>query len=129
MTLTVEMSDGVTFAYRGSWVAEGARTSWDSTWRIVGTKGTLLWDGEDKFEANVLAGDEGFFRPLKPLEVPPPEQESQTHGHASVIAEFLAALEESRLPETVGSDNIKSLAMVFSAIESAAAGRRVEISI
>ncbi len=124
-----EMSDGVIFTYRGSWVAEGARTSWDSGWRIIGTKGTLLWDGEDKFEAHVLAGDEGFFRELAPLDVPPPENESQTYGHGSVIAEFLDALDNKRLPETVGSDNIKSLAMVFGAIESAAAQARVEILI
>jgi len=127
-TCIFEMSDGVTFAYRGSWVAEGARTSWDSAWRIVGTKGTLLWDGEDRFEANVLAGDEGFFRPLAPLDVPPPVDAGQTHGHGSVIAEFLSALEQGRPPETVGSDNIKSLAMVFGAIESAKARARVEIS-
>ena len=128
-TCIFEMSDGVDFIYRGSWVAEGARTSWDSTWRIIGTKGTLLWDGEDKFQANVLAGNEGFFRPLEPLEVLPPEDEGQTLGHASVIAEFLSALENNRLPETVGSDNIKSLAMVFGAIESAKARSRVEIVI
>jgi len=123
-----EMSDGVIFSYRGSWVAEGARTSWDSAWRIVGTKGTLLWDGEDRFEANVLAGDEGFFRPLAALEVPPPDDPGQTLGHPSVLAEFLSALEQGRPPETVGSDNIKSLAMVFGAIESARSRARVEIA-
>ena len=122
------MADGVTFAYRGSWVAEGATTSWDSTWRIVGTKGTLLWDGAEGFEANVVAGSDGFFRPLEALDVPPPPDELQTLGHASVIAEFLTALDQGRAPETVASDNIKSLAMVFGAIESAAKRARVEIS-
>ena len=122
-----EMSDGVTFAYRGSWVAEGATTSWDSVWRIIGTKGTLLWDGAEQFEAQVLNGAEGFFRPLASIDVPPPRDAGQTRGHASVIAEFLAALESNRAPETVASDNIKSLAMVFGAIESAKARQRVEI--
>ena len=124
-----EMSDGVVFNYRGSWVAEGPRTSWDSSWRIVGTKGTLLWDGEEGFEAHVLAGEDGFFRPLAALEVPPPDDIGQTLGHASVLAEFLSALKQNRPPETVGSDNIKSLAMVFGAIESAATRSRIEISI
>src|SRR6185312_14764133 len=64
-----EFADGVIFNYRGSWSAEGANTSWDSSWRIVGSKGTLLWDGAEKFEANVVAGDTGFFRELKPIEV------------------------------------------------------------
>lgn len=124
-----EMSDGVTFTYRGSWVAEGAPTSWDSAWRFIGTKGTLLWDGADRFEAQVLADHEGFLRPLAPLAVPEPRDVGQTRGHASVIADFLSALDNKRLPETVASDNIKSLAMVFGAIESARACARVEITI
>src|SRR5882724_4819232 len=38
-----EFSGDVVFTYRGSWVAEGGTTSWESQWRIVGTTGTLLW--------------------------------------------------------------------------------------
>ena len=124
-----EMSDGVTFTYRGSWVAEGGPTSWDSSWRVVGTNGTLLWDGADEFEARTVAGSEGLLRALAAIDVPPPQDVGQTLGHASVIAEFLSALDDSRLPETVASDNIKSLAMVFGAIESAKARTRLEIAI
>jgi predicted dehydrogenase len=124
-----EFSDNVVFNYRGSWAAEGANTSWESRWRIVGSKGTVLWDGEDGFEAHVVANDTGFFRDLAPLDVPPPSDDDQTHGHASVIAEFLDAIETGRQPETVSSDNIKSLAMVFAAIESAQKRQRVTISL
>ena len=122
-----EFSDDVVFNYRGSWSAEGANTSWDSAWRVVGTKGTLLWDGADRFEANAVAGDGGFFRPLAAIEVAPPADPNQTHGHASVIAEFIDGIEAGRQPETASSDNIKSLAMVFGAIESARTRQRVEI--
>jgi len=114
-----ELADDVTFTYRGSWAAEGAQTSWESGWRIIGTHGTLLWDGAERFEAHVIDGDEGFHRPLAAIEVPPPDDPAQTHGHASVIAEFIDSIETGRRPETAGSDNIKSLAMVFAAIESA----------
>ncbi len=92
-------------------------------------QGTLLWDGAEAFEAKVVAGDTGFFRDLRPIDVPAPADLTQTHGHASVLAEFLAAIETGRAPETVGSDNIKSLAMVFAAIESAKTRQRVEISV
>lgn len=122
-----EFSDNVVFNYRGSWAAEGANTSWESAWRIVGSKGTLLWDGAESFEARVAASDSGFFRDVQEIEVPPPADEDQTHGHASVIAEFLDAIETGRQPETVATDNIKSLAMVFAAIESARTGQRVSI--
>ena len=124
-----EFSDNVVFNYRGSWAAEGANTSWESAWRIVGSKGTLLWDGADGFVAKVAASDSGFFRELAEIDVPPPADEDQTHGHASVIAEFIAAIETDRPPETVSSDNIKSLAMVFAAIESARTGQRVPITV
>jgi predicted dehydrogenase len=123
-----EFSDDVVFTYRGSWSAEGANTSWDSSWRIVGSKGTLLWDGEQKFEANIVAGSEGFFRPLEPAAIAPPADADQTRGHASVLLDFLDAIETGRQPETVSSDNINSLAMVFAAIESARTRQRVEIA-
>ncbi|MBD8065246.1 Gfo/Idh/MocA family oxidoreductase [Devosia sp. PTR5] len=123
-----EFADDIVFNYRGSWCAEGANTSWESAWRITGTKGTLVWDGAERFEARVVSGDTGFFRDLVEIDVPPPANESRTHGHASVIAEFLDALEAGRAPETASTDNIKSLAMVFAAIESARTGQRVTIT-
>lgn len=122
-----EFSDDVTFTYRGSWCAEGANTSWESQWRIIGTKGTLLWDGADDFKAGVVAGSEGFFRPIEAIGVPQPANEAQTHGHASVIADFLTAIRTGAKPETVSNDNINSLAMVFAAIESARTRQRVTL--
>jgi predicted dehydrogenase len=123
-----EFEDDVVFNYRGSWAAEGANTSWESAWRVVGSKGTLLWDGFDEFTARVVDGDSGFFRDLKDIDVPAPADADQTHGHASVLADFLNAVESGTTPETVGTDNIKSLAMVFAAIESAKTRQRVTIS-
>lgn len=123
-----ELAGDVTFTYRGSWAAEGANTSWESGWRIIGTRGTLLWDGAERFEAHVVDGDDGFHRPLAAIEVPPPADPAQTHGHASVIAEFIDSIETGRRPETAGSDNIKSLAMVFAAIESARTRTRQPIA-
>lgn len=123
-----EFGPELVFTYRGSWSAEGANTSWDSDWRLVGSKGTLRWDGADKYELNLVAGSEGFFRPLEAAEVSPPRDTQQTLGHASVLIEFLDALRSGRSPETVSSDNLKSLAMVFAAIESAERRERVTIS-
>jgi predicted dehydrogenase len=122
-----EFTGDVVVTYRGSWCAEGANTNWDSSWRIVGTNGTLLWDGEAGFVAKLVDGDEGFFRPLREVEIPPPANERETHGHASVIADFLDAVDTGDTPETAGDDNIKSLAMVFAAIESARARQRISV--
>lgn len=128
-TALFEFTNGVTFCYRGSWCAEGANTAWDSVWRIVGTKGTLLWDGLDDFQIKVVDGTEGFFRPLRDVAVLPPNDPDQTQDHTSVIREFIAALDEGRPAETAGTDNIKSLAMVFGAIESSVRKQRVMINL
>ncbi len=124
-----DFEDGVAMTYRGSWCAEGANTAWEATWRIIGTRGTLLWDGNEGFEAHVVAGDEGFFRPLEAVEVPP-LAEPLIQGHGGVIADFVQAVLSGDTPLTVGSDNIQSLAMVAAAIESAKAGekRRVDLT-
>jgi predicted dehydrogenase len=124
-----EFDEGVVFNYRGSWCAEGANTSWEAAWRIVGTKGTLIWDGYDSFDAKVVTDGSGLLRESVAIEVPAPADIDQTHGHASVIAEFLEAIEQGRPPETASNDNIKSLAMVFAAIESAKTRQRVTIAV
>lgn len=124
-----EFEDEIVFNYRGSWCAEGGRTSWEGAWRIVGTKGTLLWDGEDSFNAEVVSGNTGLLWDPKPIDVPEADNADQTHGHASVLAEFLDAIETGRAPETASNDNIKSLAMVFAAIESAKTRQRVTIAV
>lgn len=123
-----ELEGGAIFTYRGSWSAEGANTSWESSWRIIGTRGTLLWDGADALALNVVDGTDGFLRPLTALDLPEPADERETHGHASVIAAFLNAIETGTQPETAGADNIASLEMVLAAIESARQGHRVSIT-
>lgn len=122
-----EMSDGVTFTYRGSWCADGAPTSWESQWRFVCTEGSLLWDGEDKFDARARTSEGKFINDLKPLAMPKLDDTGKTDGHASVLLDFLNAVETGSTPETDGSDNIKSLAMVFGAIESARTRTRTPI--
>src|ERR1700730_6060789 len=41
------MTGGIRCTFRGSWCSEGLRTPWDGVWRIIGTKGTICWDGLD----------------------------------------------------------------------------------
>jgi predicted dehydrogenase len=125
---TFEFTDDVVFTYRGSWCAEGERTSWESEWRLVGSKGMLTWDGAEQFSAAVAGAEPGLLHGFRTVEVPQPEHDDETHGHASVIASFIDAIRSGKRPETVSSDNIRSLAMVLGAIESAKTGKRVEIS-
>ncbi len=118
------------FSYRGSWCAEGPRTSWEGSWRIVGERGTLLWDGFDDLRAEVLApggGRDGLFSRLESIPVPPLDPRDGVGGHEGVMADFLAAVRGGAAPETRAADNRRSLAMVLAAIESAETGVRVRI--
>ncbi len=121
-----DFDGGIGFTYRGSWCAEGANTAWESSWRIIGTKGTLIWDGNEGFSAHAVAGDEGFVRPLVPVMVPP-LVDRLIEGHAGVIADFLGAVLGGGCPMTEGTDNIQSLAMVLGAIASAETAQRVPL--
>lgn len=121
-----EMTDEVVYTYRGSWCAEGLNTSWESAWHVVGERGSVAWDGHDGFRAEVVAESGGFFSTWEPVPVPPYEGE-RTGGHTGALREFVHCVRTGCVPETVGSDNIQSLAMVFGAIESATTGARVEI--
>ena len=126
-----EMTGGVVFNYRGSWCAEGLRTSWESTWRITGTRGTLLWDGADEFRAevvHVVGQAPGLFSQCEPVPVPPLDPRDRVGGHRGVIEDFIQAIRTGQPPETAGAENIKSLAMVSGAIASAESGQTVKIT-
>ncbi|MBZ9883892.1 Gfo/Idh/MocA family oxidoreductase [Mesorhizobium sp. CA10] len=124
-----DLGGGKVFTYAGSWCADGFRTSWEGSWRIVAERGSLLWDGHDGLKAEVIAsGRDGIIDKTQPIEVPPLDPADRVDGHLGIIRDFMHAIETGAEPETRGADNIKSLAMVFGAIESAESGRRVTIA-
>lgn len=121
-----EMDDGVIFTYRGSWCAEGRHTSWHGDWRVIGTKGSIVYERDQRPVGDVVTGDTGFNRPLQSFEV---DDASAGHGgQHGALREFLAAIAGGPTPQGECHDNIQSLAMVFGAISSAGKGRRVSIT-
>ncbi|MFN8475732.1 MAG: Gfo/Idh/MocA family oxidoreductase [Anaerolineae bacterium] len=128
-----EMSDGVVYTYRGSWCSEGMNTSPDSTWRLIGEEGSATWDSfdsvaaEKRIEVGGLERTGSLQSSVETVEVPPFRTEDKIEGHASLIREFVHCVQTGALPETVCTDNIKSLAMVLAAVESAETGRTVEV--
>lgn len=123
-----EMSDGSVFDYRGSWCAEGARTSWEAAWRVIGDKGTAIWDGHNYPYAEVIptVSQEGKF--LYDYERVEGEPVEMTHTfHHGCLDDMLTSLAQHRQPETHSADNIYSMAMVLAAIESARTGQKIDI--
>jgi predicted dehydrogenase len=120
-----EMTDGVIFSYRGSWCAEGCPTSWNGDWRFTGVRGSLVYDHDQTPHGQVVASDTGFSRKLQDVKVPA-ERVKYTGMHGG-LREMLTFLRTGKQPQTECHDNIKSLAMVFAAMESNKLGKKVEV--
>jgi len=123
-----EMTGGIVYIYRGSWCAEGMNTTWESDWRVIGEKGSVKWDGGDNFQAQVVTETGGFFSKWQDAEIPSHDPRGKVGGHEGLIREFVQCVQTGGIPETICTDNIKSLAMVFGAIESAELEESVIIS-
>jgi predicted dehydrogenase len=121
-----EMTGGVRFIYRGSWCAEGLNTSWEGRWRAGGDRGSLAWDGGASVIGERDDGGETLVHRFAPLPVAPEEPLPWT-DHAGVLRDFLDSLRSGRRPMTDCTDNIRSIAMVLAAVESAETGTRVRV--
>ena len=120
-----EFENGMRFSYRGSWAAEGLHTSWESSWRAVCENGTVVWDGDQCIDRGERVGFEGFHYPTTTSRVR--VIESVKPGIAGSLEDFLAALDGSTIPMGECHDNVWSLAMVLSAVESSKTGSKVRI--
>ncbi len=119
-----EMSDGIIFTYMGSWCASGLSTSWHGDWRIIGEQGTVTYERDQPPVGAIVSEASGFQYPTKPCTIEPVQT---APGMSGSLDEFLKALNGGPTPQGECHDNIKSLAMVFGAIDSSRKGRRVAI--
>ena len=86
-------------------------------------------DGEADYTEAYQPGEVGpdEYHALAEAEVPRIDATAVVTGHAGLIRDFVDRLRAGTMPETICTDNIKSLSMVFGAIDSADQGRRVEL--
>jgi predicted dehydrogenase len=118
-----EYEDGSVFSYRGYYNAEGASTSWESSWRLVGSKGTAVWDGRTAPYAEL---------PVKPADEHAFQYKHERHEaelirtgserHDGCLDEMFEALAAGRRSGTDCTDNIRSVAMAYGAVQSAKEG-------
>lgn len=120
-----EMSDGIVFTYTGSWCANGLATSWHGDWRLIGEQGTVTYERDQPPVGAIVSGSSGFQYPTVPCVVEPIQT---APGMSGALEEFLKAINGGPAPQGECHDNIKSLAMVFGAIESSRKGKRVLIN-
>jgi predicted dehydrogenase len=123
-------ADGAVVNYTGSWVSRTPPTSWDGTWEVHGERGAIRLEenritlfpselGDDVFRRGALqrAGN------VMDVELIAMGEEERW----ATLAEFAASIAEGREPETSGRDNLRSLALVLGAVESARRGEPVAL--
>ncbi|MFO7612643.1 MAG: Gfo/Idh/MocA family oxidoreductase [Clostridia bacterium] len=125
---TFKFEGNAVFHYTGSWCAPGMNTSWDSSWRFIGSTGTCIWDGMGLPKAEAIIKHENNDRPLETSKVEIYKTDCIPGGHESCINEMINGLHSGIRPQTDCRDNIKSLAMVFAAIRSSSEKREVFIN-
>jgi predicted dehydrogenase len=112
----IKMENGLQLTYFGSWVSLGWETTWDGDWRIECSNGGIHWD------ENVWVSL-GEPRTIYEESMVPMPFEGRDYS----LYEFAEAIKQNRQPETNGRDNLKSLAMVIAALDSAKRNREVAI--
>lgn len=116
-TAIVEFEGGLRWTWSGSWVAVGAATEWNSSWRIGGEHGSALWDGE--------------LAPVLHLRDADPETAELDDGSEDIrhsLDLFVAAHRDGSVPDGEVHDNIRSLAMIEAAVRSSDEGRRITLA-
>ncbi|MBI3831870.1 MAG: Gfo/Idh/MocA family oxidoreductase [Planctomycetes bacterium] len=117
--IVFDCKGGLKAVHRGIGCTLGYRTSWNGEWRIEGPEGTLTWERDKLFFSREHRTPERKRQEI-PLDPQP------LGGQSAILAEFLAAIKENRAPECSSEDNLKSLDMVFAALESIKLHREVK---
>lgn len=119
--IELEADEGAQVIYTGSWSSTGTQTTWDGDWDIQGAAGGILWE-QNRVRIGFSSVFDTVFLPgarerdgMMDVDLDPVDNEERV----GVLAELHAALEAARAPETGGRDNLRSLALVLAAVESA----------
>jgi predicted dehydrogenase len=112
--------------FNGSWCADGFQTSWTGRWRAVGERGSATWDGQRA--PRVQPGPGVDLDPVPPVRAVRPRR-GRFAGLEAALAEFVASLRSGRPPQSEGRDNLRSLAMCHTAVESARTGQALTIEV
>ena len=123
-----EMNNGSVFDYRCQLGIKGCLTTWESTWRVMGSKGTAIWNGGGDAYYEIpddSGGAETKSYPYRKIIMKPAY--TGLENHAGAIHEMFDALENGRKAETNCEDNYKSIQMVFTAEKSAESGKKIVI--
>jgi predicted dehydrogenase len=119
--LTMTMNNGARVVYNASWAAQGDFSDWNGNWLIDGDKGSIFYsDGKV-----ILRQTDEKYQVTAEKEIVP-ESLGMTE-HSRLLLDFFDCIEIGRSPETSAADNLRSIAMVFAAVEAVQSGAKVPV--
>ncbi|MBW3625601.1 MAG: Gfo/Idh/MocA family oxidoreductase [Armatimonadetes bacterium] len=119
--LLIEFEGGLMATHHANGCSVGKHSIWNGDLRVEGPKGSITWEGGKVVYTLRVPGQDRVQEEV--------ERPAGVTGQDGLLAEFVSAIQEGREPECSGPDNLKSLAIVFAAVESAEnGGRPVEIA-
>jgi predicted dehydrogenase len=125
-TITITFDGGAIVNYRGSWVSTAPKTPWSGEWHMEGEKGEIVWtgrgdlaNGDDEVVTLRLLG-QAASQKIALSDIGPLDRSGS-------LAAFAKAVQTDTVPETSGQDNLKTLALMFAAVESAKTGLPINL--
>lgn len=119
----IHMTNEIRAMYEGSGTAAGQQNIWhDEYYRVECEGGAVLVDRDHTVRVHQFGGGHRLrTEEIAPVDVRYPE-------HVAVIDQFTTWLDGGPPPETTLEDNIKSVAMVFAAIEASHTNQVVDVA-
>ena len=117
-----EMNDNSVLVYNAVMGTNVMKTAWHSQWRIIGSRGTAIWNGFDDHATIEILKEDGTTERITVT----PDWKGIT-WHEGAIDEMFSDLTAGKLSEGCCFSNYGSMAMEFSALESVKSGVKVEV--
>lgn len=117
-SLVFEMSYGIHFSYNSSWTTlrpPEHQTSWNGTWYIECDRGCIVFKGNEITGWKWTLDSEGRPKWGEPTPIPPIEFAG---GQGCVLNQFIDQLNGGPVAPTTVADNLRSIAMVFGAVQA-----------
>ncbi len=118
---TISFDGGAILSYRGSWISTAPQTNWSGEWHMECERGDIEWTSRGELPEKVT------LRPLRTYARSVLLPELKQEDRAGSLQAFVQAVRTGAEPATSGRDNLKTLALLYSIIESAESGQPVNI--
>jgi predicted dehydrogenase len=119
------MENGARVVYTASWHPRGQLTDWNCLWRVECERGYLVLDRD---ELRVFEGDDPHRPGSADEEQAVALVDMERSDQAAVLTSFADAVRAGRPAPTTARDNLRSIEMVFAAVEAATTGSAVTLS-